>query len=110
MFSASTSASGISSIVSRDEILGDRERKDVGVDGMLEEEKLELEGKGSLYCVAFRGGLDVLARSGIEVGALRWFDEEPANGDRGRRRVRGNVLCMLSNGELGMPPSGMLPL
>lgn len=36
-FSASNSASGESGIVSREEILGERERKDVGVEGIDEE-------------------------------------------------------------------------
>ena len=71
MFSASSSASGLSSIVSREEILGDLERKEVGVEGMLEEEKLEFDGKGSLYWVAWSEGLEVLVRSGIEVGGFR---------------------------------------
>lgn len=71
MFSASNSASGLSSIVSSEEILGDRERNEVGVEGMLDEEKLELDGKGSLYWEAWREGLDVLVRSGVEVGGLR---------------------------------------
>lgn len=35
MFSASSSSSGVSSIVSKDEMLGERERKDVGVEGTL---------------------------------------------------------------------------
>lgn len=50
-------------------MLGERERKDVGVDGMLEEENEEEdEGKGSLYCVAtWREGLDVLVRRGMDV-------------------------------------------
>ncbi|KAL8797241.1 MAG: hypothetical protein Q9182_007225 [Xanthomendoza sp. 2 TL-2023] len=72
MFSASSSASGLSSMVSREEMLGERDRKDVGVEGMLEEEKLELEGKGSLYEMMLREGLDVLVRSGVEVGGCRY--------------------------------------
>lgn len=39
MFSASNSASGESGMVSREEMLGDRERKDVGVDGIDDDEK-----------------------------------------------------------------------
>lgn len=60
-------------MVSSEEILGERERKDVGVDGMLEEEKEnedEDEGKGSLYWVVattWREGLEVLVRRGIDV-------------------------------------------
>lgn len=71
MFSASSSASGLSSMVSREEILGERERNEVGVEGMLEEEKLEFDGKGSLKGAAFSEGLDVLVRSGVDVGGLR---------------------------------------
>ena len=44
MFSASISASGESGMVSREEMLGERERKDVGVDGMDDDEKEEFEG------------------------------------------------------------------
>ena len=71
IFSASSSASGLSSMVSRDEILGERERKEVGVEGMLEEEKLELDGKGSLNGVPLSEGLDVLVRRGVDVGGFR---------------------------------------
>ena len=39
MFSASSSASGESGIVSREEMLGDLDRNDVGVEGMEPEEK-----------------------------------------------------------------------
>jgi hypothetical protein len=44
IFSASSSASGESGIVSREEMLGERDRKDVGVDGIEEDENEELEG------------------------------------------------------------------
>lgn len=37
---ASLSRSGVSSMVSREEMLGERERADVGVEGMLEKEEL----------------------------------------------------------------------
>lgn len=58
-------------MVSSDEILGERERKEVGVDGILEDEKLELDGKGSLNGLAFSEGLDVLVRSGVDVDGWR---------------------------------------
>lgn len=38
MFSASNSASGESGMVSKEEILGERERKDEGVEGIDDEE------------------------------------------------------------------------
>lgn len=59
-------------MVSREEMLGERERKEVGVEGMLEEKEEEEEGKGSLYVVVVvvvksREGLEVLVRRGMEV-------------------------------------------
>ena len=41
IFSASSSASGESGIVSSEDMLGERERKDVGVDGMDDDEEYE---------------------------------------------------------------------
>jgi len=41
---AASSASGESGIVSREEMLGERDRKEVGVDGTDEEEKEMLDG------------------------------------------------------------------
>jgi hypothetical protein len=45
---AASSASGVSSIVSRDEMEGERDRREVGVDGILEAELKEYPGYGSL--------------------------------------------------------------
>lgn len=44
MFSASSSASGESGMVSSEDMLGERERNDVGVDGMDDDEYEEFEG------------------------------------------------------------------
>lgn len=49
-------------MVSREDMLGERDRSDVGVEGMDEEEKEWLEGKGSLNWVADREGEEVLVR------------------------------------------------
>lgn len=43
-------------MVSREEILGDRERREVGVDGIEEEEKETLDGYGSLNLAGAREG------------------------------------------------------
>lgn len=50
-------------MVSSEEILGERERSDVGVDGTEPEEKEELEGYASLYWLAASEGVEVDARS-----------------------------------------------
>lgn len=49
-------------MVSREDILGERDRRDVGVEGMDEEEKEKLEGKGSLKWVADSEGEELLVR------------------------------------------------
>ena len=69
VLSASSSASGESGMVSSDEILGERERKEVGVEGNEGDDKEKLEGKGSLNWIEDRDGEDELGRR-VEVDVL----------------------------------------
>lgn len=86
---AASSASGTSGIVSRDEMLGLRERILVGVDGMDEPDETDMPGKGSLYLIGSMTGE-------VEAGLLAMYPPAPAvlecNGEDGRRRTgRGKV-------------------
>jgi hypothetical protein len=65
--SASASASGMSGMVSRDEMLGLRERKLVGVDGIEDVEDVETPGYGSLNLVASMMGEECTDPGLLEV-------------------------------------------
>ena len=56
-------------MVSREEMLGERERRDVGVDGTDDDEYEEFEGYDSLYLVATKDGEELLVRR-VEVGVV----------------------------------------
>jgi hypothetical protein len=82
-------------MVSKLEMLGLRERADVGVDGMddmEEKERLYVRsvGKGSVNFVAEKSG-EWAAEDGALVGIVKGIEETWWRGDAGRRR-RGNVL------------------
>jgi hypothetical protein len=89
---ASSSSSGVSAIVSKLEMLGLRERTEVGVEGMEDAEEWERVyvsslGKASLNLVAESAG-----ECGFEVGVrcpaeVTWY-----NGEAGRRLRIGNEL------------------
>ena len=91
--SAASSASGVSSIVSSEEIEGDRERKEVGVDGILEADEKEYPGYGSFAICAANEG-EVL-RELLGLRDFAWRAGEPAlwyRGLVGRRLERGKVF------------------
>jgi len=91
---AASSASGVSSIVSKELIEGDRDRNDVGVLGMLDAELKEDAGYRSYAYFGGAGDGDVLPdRCGLTAlacndGALALW----CSGLVGRRRVRGKVF------------------
>lgn len=89
---ASASASGVSGIVSKLEMLGLRERMEVGVDGIEEAEEWE-----RVYASSFgKDSLNFMAESagecGLEVGALDPAEVTWYRGDAGRRLRKGKEL------------------
>jgi hypothetical protein len=91
---AASSASGESGIVSSEEMDGERERADVGVEGTEEDVRDVVrmygrsEGNASLKRVALKSGEPVLEAL---VGVLTRLDTW-CSGEAGRRRLRGKVF------------------
>lgn len=92
---ASASSSGISGIVSRDEILGLRERKLVGVEGIDEPDEAGMAGKGSLNLAGSITGEEcdevglLLAGLLVTLTKLVW-----SGAVYGRLAPREKVLCI----------------
>jgi hypothetical protein len=88
---AAASASGISGIVSKEEILGLRERRLVGVDGTEDADEVEYPGNASLYLAPSDTGEDC-AGTGVVVYVLLVLSAPGNRGEEGRRRAaRGKV-------------------
>lgn len=92
-------------MVSSEEMLGDRERKEVGVDGTDEEDMENEDGYDSVY--AARAGVDVLGRKALFgiTGVPNMEFPKGLRGDAGRRLLLASVWWVEKDGEEGGPKS-----
>lgn len=98
-------------MVSNEEILGLRDRRLVGVDGIDDADEVEKPGNGSLNFVANMTG-DECVEVGLLIGLLVTLAKLVCKGDAGCRRLaRGKVLCIGGGkGEGAILSSGSIVL